>query len=141
MRLIPPLISATFVNFVRYLIASADDPKGESDTHWTPISSHCRPCRVEYDAVLKVETMADDFAAMRRRLPDLLADTELKRLHQGGNIGLFLIMVTSTSGVKNMVSMGIRGVLIQFFYWIRIQIRNCQKSENVTPYPNPGPES
>ena len=84
MRLIPPLLSVTFGHFVRYLIATADDPNGELDTHWMPISSHCRPCRVGYDAVLKVETLAGDFAAMRQRMPALLlGDTELKWLHQG----------------------------------------------------------
>lgn len=63
--------------------------EGELDTHWMPISSHCRPCWIEYDAVLKVEALAVDFAAMRRWLPDLLSGTELKWLQQERNQGLF----------------------------------------------------
>ncbi len=36
-----------------------------------PVWRHCAPCALNYDAVLKVETMQADFEAMKEKIPQL----------------------------------------------------------------------
>jgi len=59
--------------FVLHLLAS---PPSTYDSHWAPLASHCQPCQVNYDLVLKVETLQSDWEVLRRlsgleELPDL----------------------------------------------------------------------
>ena len=56
----------TFRQFVHFLLAT---PTHDYDPHWLPIHAHCAPCRVHYHAVVKVETMAEDFQHLKREVP------------------------------------------------------------------------
>ncbi|KAJ9592409.1 hypothetical protein L9F63_015929, partial [Diploptera punctata] len=49
----------TFSEFVQYLVDV--DQKGEPfDMHWTPITQFCTPCQVDFDIIMKFETLQED---------------------------------------------------------------------------------
>uniref|UniRef100_A0A1B6EP42 Carbohydrate sulfotransferase n=1 Tax=Cuerna arida TaxID=1464854 RepID=A0A1B6EP42_9HEMI len=49
----------TFSEFVNYLIHEHN--RGHSlDMHWTPIAEFCSPCQVEFDLILKFDTLDED---------------------------------------------------------------------------------
>ena len=73
---VPP---PTFRQFVQYLLAT--EPS-RYDTHWRPFWLHCAPCKVSYDAVVKVETMEEDVTELRKMVP-LLRQLKLGRLQVG----------------------------------------------------------
>ena len=46
----------TFAEFVQYLVDI--HKKGESfDMHWSPITQFCTPCQVNFDVIMKFETL------------------------------------------------------------------------------------
>ncbi|PSN58011.1 hypothetical protein C0J52_08108 [Blattella germanica] len=58
----PPLKNPrwpTFSEFVQYLVdvQRRGDP---FDMHWTPISQFCTPCQVDFDIIMKFETLQED---------------------------------------------------------------------------------
>ncbi len=52
------------------------------DSHWLPYWLHCSPCAVNYDAVIKVESMDRDFKYLQKKVP-ILRRVELTRLQVG----------------------------------------------------------
>ncbi|XP_023727939.1 carbohydrate sulfotransferase 11 isoform X2 [Cryptotermes secundus] len=49
----------TFSEFVQYLVNIQQ--KGDPfDMHWTPITHFCTPCQVDFDIILKFETLQED---------------------------------------------------------------------------------
>ncbi|XP_054277247.1 carbohydrate sulfotransferase 11-like [Macrosteles quadrilineatus] len=49
----------TFPEFVSYLVH--EHRKGHTlDMHWTPITEFCSPCQVEFDMILKFDTLDED---------------------------------------------------------------------------------
>ncbi len=48
-------IVPTFTQFVHFLLEKSSKGSG-FDTHWRPISIHCHPCYVTYDAIVKVRS-------------------------------------------------------------------------------------
>ena len=40
------------------------------DPHWALYSVNCAPCDIRFDAVLKLESLSDDFAELRARTGD-----------------------------------------------------------------------
>ena len=56
----------TFEEFLKFVI---DDNKNiGSERHWTPLSSLCMPCVVNYTFIGKFETFADDFRYLMSRI-------------------------------------------------------------------------
>ena len=47
--------NVSFVEFVRFLTDSRLDDYRRFNAHWAPVSDLCRPCRVHYDYVIKLE--------------------------------------------------------------------------------------
>ena len=45
----------TFQEFIQYIISNPDQ-----DLHWMSYYKHCAPCTIEYDAIIKLETAAQD---------------------------------------------------------------------------------
>ncbi|GFG39349.1 hypothetical protein Cfor_08302 [Coptotermes formosanus] len=49
----------TFSEFVQYLVNVQQ--KGDAfDMHWTPITHFCTPCQVDFDIIMKFETLQED---------------------------------------------------------------------------------
>ena len=55
-------IEPTFAEFVDYLIQT--DLTLYADDHWIPFYLFCTPCLVDYDVIVKFETIEEDFQLM-----------------------------------------------------------------------------
>jgi len=60
----------SFGQFARFVLASAEAGHA-ADSHWRPFWQQCAPCAVRYDAVIKLETLQDDFENLQQILPEL----------------------------------------------------------------------
>ncbi|XP_078481301.1 carbohydrate sulfotransferase 11 isoform X2 [Ciona intestinalis] len=50
-----------FVQFVRYIIKEYNEGRGdELDVHWLPQVKLCHPCQLNYDYIMRFETLAND---------------------------------------------------------------------------------
>ena len=63
-------LAPTFQEFIQYLRTPAS-----TDWHWEPIYSMCQPCLINYDLVLKTETLDQDI--------DRIIKSRLKPYHRG----------------------------------------------------------
>ena len=72
------------------------------DPHWRPYWIHCSPCLVNYDFVLKIETMQEDFEKLKNLvdLPDALhletktVSLEVSRSDEGKVVRAHLMQLT-----------------------------------------------
>jgi len=63
----------TFSEFVQYLVDVQQ--KGDTfDMHWTPITQFCTPCQVDFDIIMKFETLQEDqnYLIHRAGLQDII---------------------------------------------------------------------
>ncbi len=59
--------NVTFPEFLRFLADSSIPLSERTNRHWDTYQNLCRPCTVNYDHVIKFETLADDVDEMLRR--------------------------------------------------------------------------
>lgn len=56
----------TFEEFVRYILDHQNDE--QVDMHWVPINSFCTPCLVNFDFILKFDTLQEDQSYLIKHL-------------------------------------------------------------------------
>ena len=56
--------TATFEDFVNSVVQS----KGPMNPHWTLYYDSCRPCEVQYDYIVKFETLNNDIEYLKQKL-------------------------------------------------------------------------
>ena len=52
-------VYATLEEFVDFITTVSDD-KDTNEFHWMPIEQYCSPCTIDYDIMIKTETMSED---------------------------------------------------------------------------------
>lgn len=69
----------TFAKFIQFLVKT---PIEKFDTHWMPISRHCLPKLINYDLILKVENLSDDYLKRIFGIEILKNDYDQKKINQ-----------------------------------------------------------
>ena len=52
-------VYATLEEFVDFITTVSDD-KDVNEPHWMPIEKYCNPCFINYDVIIKTETLSED---------------------------------------------------------------------------------
>jgi len=60
--------NVTFVEFVRFLTDKGLDDADRFNPHWAPVADLCRPCRVHYDYVVKLERFGAEVSQLWKAL-------------------------------------------------------------------------
>ncbi|XP_064086270.1 carbohydrate sulfotransferase 11-like [Macrobrachium nipponense] len=58
------VMDITWPEFVSFVVRK----RGRSDEHWTPYESLCLPCQIDYDFILKFETLDEDAEGLLRAI-------------------------------------------------------------------------
>uniref|UniRef100_F6TJT5 Carbohydrate sulfotransferase n=1 Tax=Ciona intestinalis TaxID=7719 RepID=F6TJT5_CIOIN len=70
----------SFVQFVRYIIKEYKEGRGDQlDVHWLPQVKLCHPCQLNYDYIMRFETLANDSSRLLEYLQwDRKEDSKIK---------------------------------------------------------------